>query len=110
MSTQLPRLSAGQVSVLQTDPHTGVPLMPDGRWAIGDELPTEVFASAEAAEAACRARVQARPDTEWWLYDHEGTPIRSVRDDAYWQEWSARAVDPRERGLWRRLVDRVRGR
>jgi hypothetical protein len=110
MSTKLPRLSAGHVSVLQTDPHTGAPLMPDGSWAIGDELPTEVFASAEAAEAACRARMQARPDTEWWIHDHDGAPIRGIRDDAYWQAWSARAVGRRERGLWRRLLDCVRGR
>ena len=95
---------------MQTDPHTGVPLTQDGRWATGDELPTELFASLEAAEVACRARVNERPDTEWWLHDHDGRPIKSIRNDVYWQAWVAAAGARRDRGFWRRLLDRLRGR
>jgi hypothetical protein len=110
MSTKLPRLSAGRVSVLQTDPRTGVPLTKDGGWASGEELPAEQFASLEAAEVACRARVHERPDTEWWLHDHDGNPIKSIRDDVYWQAWVAEATVRRDRSFWHRLLDRLRGR
>lgn len=74
-----PALEPGQFAVTEVDPRTGIVLDRDGRWALGAES-REVFASLEAADAACRERLRARAAGEWWIHDHEGTPMRRISD------------------------------
>ena len=99
MSTKTP-LEPGQFLVRQTDPSTGVPLTADRRWALPGAEHEEVFASRAAAEAACRARLAERPDTEWWIYDHTDKPVTSILDEAYWRT----RVKARPPSVWQRIL------
>jgi hypothetical protein len=86
--------------VRQTDPYTGHPLTAGQRWAKPGTEYEEVFPSREAAEAACRARLAERPDTEWWIYDHAGNAVTSVVNEAYWRA-RGKARPP---GRWQRVL------
>jgi len=104
MSTDLPDLEPGQFASIQTDPRTGVPLTSDGQWTTADPakrtaIHAEVFSSLESAEAACVSRIRKHPDSEWWIYDHLGKPVKGIRDPDHW-----RSLDSPERSLWRRLL------
>ena len=111
MSTKLSQLVPGQFAVIQTDPRTGVPFTRDERWAIADPadaargapIHTEVFLSLEAAEAACLARVRERPDTEWWIFDHQSKAVKIILDSDYWK-----SREPPDPSWWRRLLRRLR--
>lgn len=99
-----PPLDPGQFLVRQTDPSTGIPLGADQRWAMPGAEYEEVFPSRDAAEAACRARLAERPDTEWWIYDHAGKAMTSITNEAYWRA----RVTKRPPGLWQRVLRRLR--
>jgi len=99
MSAKTP-LDPGQFLVRQTDPSTGVPLAADQRWAMPGAEHEEVFPSREAAEAACRARLVERPDTEWWVYDHTDKAVTSIMNEEYWRA----RVKVRQPRLWQRVL------
>lgn len=101
-------LQPGQHAVLQLDPHTGFHLAEDGTPAKGEGFRRfrRVFDSLDAAEGFCAQQLVERPDTEWWILDHQGVRVRFVRDFEYWQSWRP----PARVGWFERLRRRVSGR
>jgi len=99
-----PELDDGQFAVLQIDPFTGHPLAADGISSQPDQTHFRVYPSRPDAEAFAASSLEARPDSEWVLLDHEGTSVKVFRNAAYWIAHSEKHVPHRPPGLWSRIL------
>jgi len=69
---------AGQFSIVHAETATGITLAEDG--SRQTSLPhIRIFHSLPEAEEACDTLLHTIPDTECWIYDHDGIAIKCVR-------------------------------
>jgi hypothetical protein len=103
--SDFPNLDTGQCVVVQVDPRTGIHLARNGIWAKTGDAFYRAFSSLSEAEAFCLERVGERRDTEWWIFNDRGVPIKSFSDSEYWRTVAAREASNRSKGFWHRLLN-----
>lgn len=85
MSSQhpFPKLAEGAWAVACAHVRTGIVCLPDGRLPGPDDPRCQVFESRATAETFAAALIHEHPDIECWLYDHTGSPVTLIRDEAF---------------------------
>jgi hypothetical protein len=103
MPKGFPQLSPGEFAVVQADHTTGILLNSQGEWAT-DGAYYKIFPSRVEAEAYARRRLEAAPESEWWILDNSGGTVASFMNSEF---WSAKLLEQNRQGTGRNFFSNL---